>query len=57
MKIGDLKKLIEDADAEGNVVFHLGDHCSPLTPREYYTTTTKDALYVEFDVPLDWTRT
>jgi hypothetical protein len=57
VKIGELKKLLEDADPEGNVLFHLGDHCTPLTPNEYYTTATKDAAYIEFLVPDGWSRT
>ncbi len=54
MTIGELQKLLADADPLGHVIFNLGDCSTELRARESYTTTTKDAAFIEFDVPADW---
>jgi len=57
MKIGELKKLLEDADDEGKVIFHLGDVASPMEPHEWWRTSTLDAVFITFMPPDGWLRT
>lgn len=57
MTVGQMRKLIEDADDEGPVKFYLGDAASPMEAHEWYATSTKDAVYIEFMPPDNWTRT
>ena len=56
MTAGEMRKLLEQVPDDGNVHFNLGDVATPLEVSEDYTTGTKDAAYIEFHVPPDWTR-